>query len=159
MTVTQLMADLTRLGIRLEAEGNRLRYWPRSAVTTDLAQRMKARKGELLAILRHDTEAPAIDLTDAMAVWQAALDRLETPSRYAEGVVDYTPPDGSYNAMQRTKPDMIQRTTLNPSRLAPMVGRWTQSPPTIYSPVRNAERWNCGRPGWATAVVRGATLR
>jgi len=49
---TRLMADLARLGIRLRANGNRLRYSPRSAVTPDLANRMKAHKGELLAILR-----------------------------------------------------------------------------------------------------------
>lgn len=71
------MNDLARLGIRIEAHGDRLRYSPRSAVTPDLADRMKAHKGELLALLRDDPEAPAIDLTNAMAVWQAALDRLE----------------------------------------------------------------------------------
>ena len=54
VTATQLMADLTRLGIKLEAHGDRLRYSPRSAVTPDLADRMKAHKGELLAILTAD---------------------------------------------------------------------------------------------------------
>ena len=46
------MAHLTQLGIRLEAHGDRLRYSPRSAVTPDLADHMKAHKGELLAMLR-----------------------------------------------------------------------------------------------------------
>ena len=77
MSAAELMTDLARLGIRFEAHGDRLRYSPRSAVTPDLADRMKAHKGELLAILRRDPEAPAIDLTDATQVWQAALDRLE----------------------------------------------------------------------------------
>jgi len=54
---TELVADLARLGIRLEAHGNRLRYSPRSAVTPDLADRMKTHKGELLAILRPEAGA------------------------------------------------------------------------------------------------------
>jgi hypothetical protein len=58
MTAMQLMADLARLGIRLKAKGDRLRYSPRSAVTPDLANRMKAHKGELLAMQR-STEVPA----------------------------------------------------------------------------------------------------
>jgi len=45
------MADLARLGIKLEADGDRLRYSPRSAVTPELAKRMKAHKAELLALL------------------------------------------------------------------------------------------------------------
>ena len=48
----QSMADLARLGIRLEAHSDRLRYSPRSAVTPDLADRMKSHKTELMAILR-----------------------------------------------------------------------------------------------------------
>ena len=60
MSVANLISDLARLEIQLEAHDDRLRYWPRSAVTPELAQRMKAHKGELLAILRHegrDTES------------------------------------------------------------------------------------------------------
>lgn len=52
MSATQLITDLDRLGIRIEAHGDRLRYSPRSAVTPELANRMRARKAELLAILR-----------------------------------------------------------------------------------------------------------
>ena len=52
MIATELLADLTRLGIRLEAHGDRLRFWPRSAVTPELADRMKAHKAELLAVLQ-----------------------------------------------------------------------------------------------------------
>lgn len=77
MSAADLVTDLAQLGICIEAHGDRLRYSPRSAVTPDLADRMKAHKGELLAILRRDLNAPVIDLTDAAAVWQAALDLLE----------------------------------------------------------------------------------
>ncbi len=56
MTVADLIIDLARLGIRIEAHGERLRHSPRSAVTPpDLAERMKSQRGELLAILRRDT--------------------------------------------------------------------------------------------------------
>jgi hypothetical protein len=51
MNATELLSDLTRQGIRLEAQGERLRYFPRSAVTADLIERMKAHKGELLAMV------------------------------------------------------------------------------------------------------------
>lgn len=88
MTATQLMTDLARLGIHIEAHGDRLRYSPRSAVTPDLADRMKAHKGELLAISRRDPDAPAIDLTNATAVWQAALDRLEGDPLFPSDVMD-----------------------------------------------------------------------
>jgi hypothetical protein len=49
---SRLIADLARLGIKLEADGDRLRYSPRSALTPDLAKLMKAHKSELLAMLR-----------------------------------------------------------------------------------------------------------
>ena len=68
MSVANLIADLDRLEIQLEAHGDRLRYSPRSAVTPELAQRMKDHKCELLTILQPASDAPAL--------WQAALDRL-----------------------------------------------------------------------------------
>jgi hypothetical protein len=52
VNAVQLLADLDRLGILLEAYNDRLRYSPRSALTPDLLNRLKAHKGELLAILR-----------------------------------------------------------------------------------------------------------
>ena len=65
MSAMKLLADSARLGIRLEAHGDRLRYAPRSAVTPDLADRLKAHKGELLAILRQEAPVPDVVLTDA----------------------------------------------------------------------------------------------
>jgi hypothetical protein len=79
MSAAQLMMDLAQLGIQLEARGDRLRYRPQSLVTPDLADRMKAHKGELLAILQSETNA-AIIPDDATALWQAALDRLQGAS-------------------------------------------------------------------------------
>ena len=48
MSLPQLMTDLAQMGIRIEAHGDRLRYWHRTAVTPDLAEQMKAHKTELL---------------------------------------------------------------------------------------------------------------
>ena len=59
MSAAELLLDLGRLGIRLEADGDRLRYSPRSALTPDLANRLKAHKAELLAMLRPAPEAPS----------------------------------------------------------------------------------------------------
>ena len=50
MNAAQVMTELTQLGIHIEAHGDRLRYSPRSAVTPDLVQRMKAHKAELLTM-------------------------------------------------------------------------------------------------------------
>jgi hypothetical protein len=86
VNVAQLLADLARLGIRLEARGDRLGYWPRSALSPDLTERLKAHKDELLAKLRGEAggrgaksrpQPPPLDLSDANAVWQAALESLE----------------------------------------------------------------------------------
>lgn len=61
MSAADLLLDLGRLGIRLEADGERLRYFPRSALTPDLLERLKAHKAELLAVLRPAPEAaPAV---------------------------------------------------------------------------------------------------
>jgi hypothetical protein len=77
MSTPELLSELDRLGVRLEADGDRLRYSPRSALTPELFARLKAHKAELLALLRGALTVPAdIDLADAAAVWQAALARL-----------------------------------------------------------------------------------
>lgn len=52
MSAAQLMTDLTRLGILVEARGNRLRYSPQSAVTGSLLEQLKLHKADLLAMLR-----------------------------------------------------------------------------------------------------------
>ena len=54
MNAPQLLTDLTRLGIQLEAHGDGLRYSPRSAVTPYLVERIKTHKPALLAILRYE---------------------------------------------------------------------------------------------------------
>ncbi len=51
-SVALLLAELTRLGIQLQVHGDRLRYRPRDALTAELAERVKAHKPNLMAILR-----------------------------------------------------------------------------------------------------------
>lgn len=52
MTLPQLLAELARLGVRLEADGERLRYAPRAALTPELAERLREHKPAVLAYLR-----------------------------------------------------------------------------------------------------------
>jgi hypothetical protein len=70
MSTLQLMTDLDRLGIQLEAHGDQLRYSPKAAMTPELAERVKTHKPALLVIL-------AANDVHAAVLWQAALDLLE----------------------------------------------------------------------------------
>ena len=88
MIAAELLTDLAQRGIRLEAHGDRLRYSPRSAMTPDLAERIKANKGELLSLLRFNPDAPAFDLTNADAVWQTTLDLLEGKPLFPTDVME-----------------------------------------------------------------------
>jgi hypothetical protein len=83
-----LLVDLATRGVELRAEGSRLRFRPRSAVTPDLAGRLKTHKAQMLAILQ-GAEGPAAeaeafiqhvrsggdnDLAEALAeAWQERL--------------------------------------------------------------------------------------
>jgi hypothetical protein len=67
--VADLLAKLDALGIQLEADGERLRFRPREAVTADLAARMKAHKGELRALLA--TRKTAGRLLEVVTTWRA----------------------------------------------------------------------------------------
>lgn len=57
-TPAALLAELTALGIELQAHADRLRFRPRSAMTAELVARVKVHKPGLLALLA-DTETPA----------------------------------------------------------------------------------------------------
>jgi len=48
----QLLTALQALGVTLAAEGDRLRFYPRDAVTGDLLARLRDAKPELLAMLQ-----------------------------------------------------------------------------------------------------------
>jgi len=50
--VQMLVKDLKKAGIRLEVQGDEIRYSPKSAITAELRHRMLEHKRELLAIIR-----------------------------------------------------------------------------------------------------------
>jgi hypothetical protein len=56
-SAADLLDELAALGVQIEADGGRLRYRPRDRVTADLAQRLLARKGELLDLLAKRAES------------------------------------------------------------------------------------------------------
>jgi len=71
-----LIVDLLNRGIRLEADGDRLRYFPRSAATPELIERMQAHKSELIAIVT-DTTSNLIEAASADRLWETAIDPAE----------------------------------------------------------------------------------
>lgn len=52
MTAQELLEDLAERGVLIEAEGDRLRYSPRSAVPPDLLEALRLHKAELLTFLQ-----------------------------------------------------------------------------------------------------------
>jgi len=80
MSASTLMADLARLGIRLEARGDRLRYRPRQALTLDLVQRMKVHKQEVLTILATS------DLPETTRAAYQSFDRSPTADHRSKAV-------------------------------------------------------------------------
>jgi hypothetical protein len=98
----RLMADLARLGIKLEADGDRLRYSPRSALTPDLAKLMKAHKSELLAMLR--TGQMPMSLIEAVEASVPADGKWHTVYDITSGEYDWI--DGAFDTNPRAiKPD------------------------------------------------------
>jgi hypothetical protein len=58
MSAVELLDELRRSGVTLEAHGERLRYAPKTAVSASLAERMRTHKRELLAILAKSLDLP-----------------------------------------------------------------------------------------------------
>lgn len=69
MSVDELLGELDARGIEIGIEGGRLWYRPRSAVTPDLAERMKAGKVGLLAALCGEP-IPETEAADDWDWWQ-----------------------------------------------------------------------------------------
>jgi hypothetical protein len=79
-----LLTELTRHGIELQARGDRLRYRPQSAMTPELAERVRTHKADLLTLLQGDQapEAPQSRQkrpTVAPMPPARAIDRLDAP--------------------------------------------------------------------------------
>ena len=88
-----LIVDLDRAGVQeLTAEGDTLRYRPRSAMTPDLAERLRSHKPGLLTILRAAAapegvaraaeKAEGIPWPAALADWALLLSPDDLPERF-----------------------------------------------------------------------------
>ena len=56
MTASELLMTLRDRGIQLEAQGDKLRYYPASAVGVELREALAAHKAEVLALLKVNDE-------------------------------------------------------------------------------------------------------
>ena len=54
MTAVQIIQDLHRRGVQLRAEGDRLKFRPKEAVTSHLVEVLKQYKAEIIAVLTGD---------------------------------------------------------------------------------------------------------
>ena len=54
MTATEIIRDLQSRGVELRAEGDRLRFRPKEAVTPDLIKILKQHKAEIIAAVAGD---------------------------------------------------------------------------------------------------------
>ena len=69
MTALDVLVELSRLGVRLEAgTGGRLRYSPRHVVPRSLAEHMRAYKAQLLAHLRTWGDCWHVEWTDEIYI-------------------------------------------------------------------------------------------
>lgn len=75
----ELMDELSRQGILLEARGDKLRYWPKSAVPPETVERLREHKREIIARLqgRQSAMHEWSDEATAMIAWyREQRDRL-----------------------------------------------------------------------------------
>ncbi len=87
MTAGGIVAELNRRGVRLEVHGDRLRYFPRSAVGPELAERLKSRKAEIMAFLTAGSSSnwagsgPAVPPEVMTALLLSTVDWSDTDNR------------------------------------------------------------------------------
>lgn len=85
MSAADLLSDLDRLHIRLDADGERLRFFPQSAMTPELLDRLRTHKAELLALLRPEAELPGIwreRIVNRRNGPVMVLERIDPPQRF-----------------------------------------------------------------------------
>jgi hypothetical protein len=84
VSAAELLQELNQMGVRLEVVGERVRYWPKDALTPDLLDRLRSHKFELLAMLREQTDRPNVNLADPNAVWQAVVNELKGDEMFTD---------------------------------------------------------------------------
>ncbi|HEV8058681.1 MAG TPA: hypothetical protein VGP68_02345 [Gemmataceae bacterium] len=84
----ELLVDLGKKGIKLRADGERLRFRPMTAVTPNLAEQLKANKAELLRLIDGKSFIgelrQAVELLWRDAAWRSAWERRLTKARFAK---------------------------------------------------------------------------
>ncbi len=90
LALTELLAECDARGIRLSPDGDEGLSIdaPQNALTPDLLARLKAHKADVLALLRPVRDAARIDLNDAAAVWQAAVELLQADPSFPPDLLE-----------------------------------------------------------------------
>ena len=160
-TPAALLAELTALGIELQARGERLRFRPQSAMTAELVARVQVHKPGLLAMLA-DTKTPAGDA--ATPGFGSGVGDVLTATSYtadeARMLAD-APADmrGVVESIERMFPGAelvsVQRAAPEPPPVDaaawPMAGDAEALPAGVADLVRE-------RDGWTPATWRGRLL-
>ncbi len=104
MSAGQLLVELNRNGLRLEANGDQLRVTPWSAVTSEMKDQIKLHKVELLEIL--NAEPPTYD--DRMEAYRGMVKRIN--KAYQGTPVDWQYLDQLTDLMMQaeTQTDLMQ---------------------------------------------------
>jgi hypothetical protein len=80
------LIELLKQGIKLEPDGERLRFSPREATTPAVIDGLRAHKATLLDALRRQAPNTSMqDLVGALA-WQAALDAIDDDPTFSHVV-------------------------------------------------------------------------
>ena len=100
MKAAELLIELNRLGVKLVANGERLRFTPKEKVTPELLEKLKVSKQELLTILRRKTKVAKINVLDAFEVWEAVIDKVSCDPEFTPEMLE---------ALRNGKPQWIRK--------------------------------------------------
>ena len=89
MTPGKLLVELFRRGVRVEADGDRLRYSPRSRVTPELVELMRQHKPALIKSLGRVMFTPKPDTADTAPDPSGVYETPPVPRESAGSVSDY----------------------------------------------------------------------
>ena len=95
-SLTALLRELTRRGIRLAADGGRLRYFPQHAVSPRLLEALRHHKLELTELLARDGRCDLADSDWFEAIVDRMVDRLNAvcPADWQPAPSDWQRLDG-----------------------------------------------------------------
>ena len=153
-TPAALLAELTALGIELQAHGDRLRFRPKAAMTAALVARVKVHKLGLLALLA-DTETPADDAATP-GFGSGVADVLATKSHTADAPADVR---AAVESIKRVFPGAelvnVRRVAPGPPRIDAAAWPTADDAATLPAGVGELAR---KRDGWTPATWRARLL-